>query len=79
MLMERNIIDKYNYILNVLAWVYCKKFKMKDNISNLQESAKKLLEDAFGENWLFIYEVLPAENLFNEWKKLKEKVSFIVL
>ncbi len=29
-------------------------------------------------NWLFIYEVLPADELDNDWKALKRKrVSFI--
>lgn len=75
-----NILDKCNCILNVLAWIYCQSFKMKDNMRKLKEYAEELSKDAFDENWLFVYEVLSVNSLSNEWKKLKEKkVSFLVL
>ena len=48
--------------------------------ASLQNHAKMLMQndEDFGRNWLFVYEVLPQNDLSGGWKALKAKcVSFL--
>jgi len=54
--------------------------KLKDDIKALKSFAELLATDdeAFEQNWLFVYEVLPNTKLKGEWKGMKRKrVSFL--
>ena len=76
-----NKIIKTNHcILLLLAYIYCNKLKLKTEKNELKKYAKLLSsnKEDFDRNWLFIYEVLPEQDLHNEYKPLKKaKVSFI--
>ena len=51
---------------------------MEKEKESLEDKAKQLAEHDFGRFWLFIYEILSAKELPNEYKALKKaEVTFI--
>lgn len=78
-------VEKSNdAILLLLAYLHDKKYLNKSNKFNRTTIGKKYrdlaitLLDDIDEYWIFVYEVLPASNLKDSWKTLKnEKVTFI--
>ncbi len=80
------VLDDGDYILNssdclskLMLWLYSKKRNLLDIKNKLEAHAKILLtNDAFDENWIFVYEVLLETELSDEWKSMKhEGISFI--
>lgn len=73
------IINSKDCILLLCTLIYCRHFKLNNEIDQLKEYAKKLNsnKDSREENWLFIYECLDVE-LDEYWKTLKKNnVSFL--
>lgn len=76
---SQEILQRSDCILNTIAWQYAK-------INNLpldlfRSEAKKLSENEYdyNRNWLFVYEVLPQQELSNTWAAMKKRgVSFIL-
>ena len=76
---SQEILKRSDCILNTIAWQYAK-------INNLplelfQSEAKKLSENEYdyNRNWLFVYEVLPLQELNNTWAAMKKQgISFIL-
>jgi hypothetical protein len=72
------VIKSNDCILLVTAYIYFRRNKMADEIEKLKEFAQQKQEYDFGQYWLFLYEVLPENDLKNEWKSLKKaQVTFI--
>lgn len=72
------IIKSYGCISKLLALEYFKNNNDVDAVNKLLDEAKKLKENDFDENWLFIYEALKSSELEGDWKKMKnEHVSFL--
>ena len=77
---EEQIIEKNDCILLLLTYIFAKRNKNKGMLSKLKNHAKKLALNIsdFEKNWLFVYEVLPKNELQDEWKALKNKgISFV--
>jgi hypothetical protein len=73
------VIKSNNCILMVIANIYFKRRKMVDEIKKIKEYAKQISEYDFGQHWLFLYEVLSANDLKNEWRSMKKaNISFIL-
>ena len=73
-------LDSNDCIILLLAYYYCKARKNSSGIKKLKKHAEKLNADIRDAQryWLFIYEVLPKENLTRDWKRIKtEKISFV--
>lgn len=73
------LISSSDCISKLLLWIYAQKFNLEDIANRLVEEAKRLKNDhEFDENWVFAYEVLPSEDLSDEWKVLKDNgISFL--
>lgn len=73
-------IGSRDCIFLLFAFIYASQKKLKDDIKALKSFAELLATDdeAFEQNWLFVYEVLPNTKLKGEWKGMKRKrVSFL--
>jgi hypothetical protein len=74
------LLKTNNCILFLLSYLYYENIKDRDARKKLKNCAMKLSmnDDDFGQNWVFIYEVLPKSSLRGEWKNMKEKqVTFL--
>lgn len=66
-------------VLLCLAFLYSKTMDYQEDVNKLTEHAKVLSETEFDRFWLFIYEILPEEELEGDWQDLKAAgVSFLV-
>jgi hypothetical protein len=73
------IIKSNNCILMLAANIYFRQRKMTNDIMEMEKYAKQISKHDFGQHWLFLYEVLPENDLKDEWKSMKNaNVSFIL-
>ena len=81
----QEVIDSGDCLLLLFSYLYAKKYDFPEK-ATLTSEAKKLASDPidFGENWIFCYEVLDAndfpQNIYfaADWKKIKEYgITFI--
>lgn len=76
----QDVVASDSCLYKLMAFLYFKKNGMMTDAASLQNHAKMLMQndEDFGRNWLFVYEVLPQNDLSGEWKALKAKsVSFL--
>ena len=74
------VLKTNNSIIYLLSFLYFRYKKNANAMKKLIAHAMKLSlnNDDFGQNWVFVYEVLSKNNLSNEWKAMKSKnVSFL--
>ena len=78
--LDINSAKESNHCLFLLlSYLYYKKRKNKNVIKIYKEHAKTLRKIDSESYWLFIYEVLPQEDLKDYWKAMKKnRVSFII-
>lgn len=77
---SQDAIDSESCIFRLLTFLYFKKNKNALEEAQLHGLAQTLKKDDYdlGQNWLFVYEVLPQSELPDEWKNLKTNgVSFL--
>ena len=74
-----NAIDSEDCILLMLTYIKCNHVGDGDGQNKLIEFAKKIVSaDEIDRYWIFVYEVLPADELKKEYKNLKkQKISFL--
>jgi hypothetical protein len=73
------IIKSNNCILMLVANIYFRQRKMINEIKVMKKHAKQISKHDFGQHWLFLYEVLPENDLKGEWKSMKKaNISFIL-
>lgn len=71
-------IHQDSCLLKLFSWIYC--YNRNDSVSmkKLEDHAEVLAVNEFDQYWLFIFEVLPAGKLTDEWKPMKTAgISFI--
>lgn len=75
----KNAIESKDCIFLTLAWYKSKLEKNKDNMEKLRNYAEQLKNgNLIDRYWLFIYEALPKDKLYNNWKAIKNKnISFL--
>lgn len=73
------IIDSDNCITKLFLYLYSKKFTSDAIVKKkFIDIALQLYSSEIDQNWLLIYEILPAERLQGEWKPLKKAgISFL--
>lgn len=74
---SEKILGLEDCVLNTVAWMYARdnQLDLTGYVLHAQEMTK---QNDVDRNWLFVYEVLPKNDLNAEWKKLKAaKVSFV--
>lgn len=74
------VIQKDSCLLKIASWLYYKKRNDSAVLKTLKNHAKDLTQDSSDMDrfWLFIYEVLPKEQLKDDWKPMKQAgISFI--
>lgn len=74
------ILQTNNSVLMLLSFIYFKKSGNNEPCLVLKNQAENLLQDKeeFEKNWIFVYEVLPADKFSDDWKALKNNdVSFL--
>lgn len=77
---DMNNLLRGDSICKLLSFLYCKKFRHRNEQNILKEHAQGLMEFNFNENWIFIYEILNQEELRGRglWSNLKNQgISFI--
>lgn len=75
-----SVIDKGNCLFSIVSYLYFHKYNCATELQELKKYAKQLSSNNsdFDENWLFIYEVLSASDLIDDWKPMKKaSVTFI--
>ena len=75
-----SVIAKKNCLFCMFAYLYFYKYGCTAEVQALREYAQQLAANIgdFDENWLFVYETLPANDLCGEWKQMKQAgISFI--
>lgn len=79
----KNAIENEDCMLKIFTWLYLKENNNENGLNDLEEHARALVEGEVNEGefdkyWLFLYEVLKAEDLPDEWRALKRaNVTFI--
>ena len=76
-----DILNINNCIVSLLAFLYYKKHKNNLECKKLKDYAYNLSinNDDFGQNWLFIYELLSENELTGIWRDMKNKeITFLV-
>lgn len=79
-LKAQDAVDSESCVFRLLAFLYFKKNGITAERALLRNLALTLKSNEydFGQNWLFVYEVLPQSDLPVEWKAMKSSgVSFI--
>ncbi len=79
-LKAQDAIGSDSCFFRLLAFLYFKKHRIITERALLRDLALTLKSNDydFGQNWLFVYEVLPQSELPNEWKAMKTSgISFI--
>lgn len=62
----------------LFAWLYYRKHGGIVEMNMMENEAKKLRDSSMGRYWVFVYEVLEANDLKDDWKTMKNKgISFI--
>ena len=66
-------------LFKLFVWLYYKRRNDQDALRKLKEHAKELSKEEFDQYWIFVYEVLPTDDLDDgDWKSIKKAgVSFI--
>ncbi len=65
-------------VLLLLAYLHDKKFTTHSSICKKYKKLANTLKDDIDEYWVFVYEVLTAGSLKNDWKQIKQAgVTFI--
>lgn len=79
--MSKELDEDNNGILNLLIWCYFKNKKRNNAIKTIEDYAATLANERVGnidDNWLFLYEILPANKLNQPYKAMKnESISFL--
>lgn len=71
-------ISKDSCLFKLFTWLYCVRKGDQAAIKALKRHAKAFPDDEFDQNWVFIYEALPAEQLKDDWKPMKRAgISFV--
>lgn len=72
------VVGKDSCLLKCCSWLYYKQRNNTAALHELKSHAMQLADDGFDENWLFVYEALPKEQLHNDWKPMKAAgISFV--
>jgi len=75
-----DVLKSKHCIYSILAYMYFSQNHDANSCDILRDYAKELLKNKtdFGQNWLFIYEVLEESDLPDEWQVMKKAgVSFL--
>ena len=81
-LLTQDLFEKvensHDAVLLLLAYLHDEKFIKHSKVTKKYKNLANTLKDDIDEYWLFIYEVLNAGNLKNEWNQLKQaSITFI--
>ncbi len=77
-----DVLDASDCLFKLISAIYFRKINDDDSFLQLKEYAKTLKENKnnFDRNWIFVYEMLTAQELDNQsgWYKMKKaKISFL--
>lgn len=71
-------ILKDSCLLKLFTWLYYVQRNDKEAVKKLKQHAASFCDEEVDQNWLFVYEALPSEQLNGDWKPMKKSgVSFI--
>lgn len=71
-------IESDSCMYKMFAYLYYWKRNDENAIKAFRKHAKDLSVNDFEQNWIFVYEAMPAEQLKDEWKPMKKaEISFI--
>lgn len=77
-----DVLDASDCLFKLISAIYFRRIKDDDSFTQLKEYAKTLKENKnnFDRNWIFVYEMLTAQELDNQsgWYKMKKaRISFL--
>lgn len=73
-----DIIQSSSCICKLLLLLYSRQYGDSNTETALVNEARRLKNNDFDENWIFIYEALPSSELKDEWKTIKDAgVTFL--
>ena len=75
------LLKSNSCIVFLLSFLYCKHTKNNGACKKIIDHAMRLSlnDDDFGQNWLFVYEVLSKSSLRGDWKDMKNNiVTFLI-
>ena len=74
----QELINTQDCLVMLFAWIYFRRHGTDKVLCLLKREAERLRDTSMGRYWLFVYEVLSANELKDDWKTMKGKnISFI--